>query len=455
MSYFKFAEESGDLNEWLRLLITERLGPDVQLIIGGQNAVLQHNDYESSIIIGEHNRDFYNISGTINYDDWKPKAFGIFIPNCDTCPCPGRVNNRRQMVEVDGENIRINYDILGLFFWKLSLIEEVNIEITDVHGRASAINSHSYKHNYIRKPIVDIWFSILAQVCKRIWPRLSIPPKKFRTIPTHDVDRPSKFQFQKFFETLRLILSDRHIDKKSYIKSTQFWSRDRTSAPLSESDPYNTFEWLMAESEKRSLKSEFYFLSGTECKHIDADFKLNYPSIQQIMKCISDRGHKLGVHPSYLCYNNVKRLKQEINLFRNVLDELGIFDDFTYSRMHYLRWSHPETFRLLNACGVYADSTLGYHDAVGFRCGTCHEYFGIDPITKERLGIKIRPLIAMDSTILPDDKTNKAELKKVLSEFENVKSECRNYNGDFILLWHNSELYTRELRDTYMDILDA
>lgn len=55
--------------------------------------------------------------------------------------------------------------------------------------------------------------------------------------------------------------------------------------------------------------------------------------------------------------------------------------------MHYLRWGHPTTLQAWNDAGMDYDSTLGYADSPGFRCGTCFEYPAFNPITQQQLAI--------------------------------------------------------------------
>ncbi len=48
------------------------------------------------------------------------------------------------------------------------------------------------------------------------------------------------------------------------------------------------------------------------------------------------------------------------------------------------------------------DSTLGYADHAGFRCGTCFEYPAFDPVADKQLNLRIRPLIAMECSVTAD-----------------------------------------------------
>src|SRR5690606_37053476 len=138
----------------------------------------------------------------------------------------------------------------------------------------------------------------------------------------------------------------------------------------------NTFDWLMSVSEKNNLTSAFYFICGRTDESKDALYEPDHPIIKKIMLEIYKRGHEVGLHPSYNSYNNPEQIKSEAQRLKKVCKELGIKQSQWGGRMHSLRWSHPTTLQAWNDAGMSYDSTLGYADQPGFRCGTCHDYTG-------------------------------------------------------------------------------
>lgn len=98
-------------------------------------------------------------------------------------------------------------------------------------------------------------------------------------------------------------------------------------------------------------------------------------------------------------------------------------------------------------------SSLSYADRAGFRCGTCFEYTAFNPLTQKQLSLKIRPLIAMECTIIAETYMNLAYSEKALSKFLKLKNNCRKVNGCFTLLWHNSHFTHKADFDMYNDIL--
>lgn len=117
--------------------------------------------------------------------------------------------------------------------------------------------------------------------------------------------------------------------------------------------------------------------------------------------------------------------------------------------MHYLRWEQPTTLRAWAEAGMDYDSSLGYADRPGFRCGTCFEYPAFDPVLDKALNLRVRPLIAMECTLL--DKSYLGLNESLGQEkLYQLKKACAAVGGCFTLLWHNSYLNDSALRRMYL-----
>ena len=97
-------------------------------------------------------------------------------------------------------------------------------------------------------------------------------------------------------------------------------------------------------SRKNNLKSTFYFIVGKKLRAYDANYDITDPGVISLLKEISYRGHYIGLHPSYECYCDINRFSQEFSNLKNVCNKNQItLQDWV--RMHYLRFSYPETLR--------------------------------------------------------------------------------------------------------------
>lgn len=84
------------------------------------------------------------------------------------------------------------------------------------------------------------------------------------------------------------------------------------------------------------------------------------------------------------------------------------------------------------------DSTLGYADRPGFRCGTCHEYPAFDPVAQEQLSLRIRPLVVMECTVIDSVYLGLGVTKAAEDKMIQLKKRCEQVSATFGLLWHNS-----------------
>jgi hypothetical protein len=98
---------------------------------------------------------------------------------------------------------------------------------------------------------------------------------------------------------------------------------------------------------------------------------------------------------------------------------------------------------------------MSYADRAGFRCGTCFEYPAFDPVAGRALNLRIRPLIAMECTVMSERYMGLGSTELALNKFKDLKDACRGVDGCFTLLWHNSELMTQSAKDLYVAVLES
>jgi hypothetical protein len=365
-------------------------------------------------------------------------------------PAPGVDDLPSPLIEQQGDEHVIHYDILGLTYWMLARVEEIGRTDLDNHERFPATSSHAFKHGYLDRPVVDEWLHVFGQVIQRQWPGVELKRHQFSIKVSHDVDRPSRYGFASPKNLARRMVGDLTTGNiKGALQGP--WIRLQTQKSLHPADSFNTFDWVMDQSEKHGLVSAFYFISGHSGR-FDPEYDIAHPAIRQLLCRIHQRGHEIGLHPSYDTYRYPAKLKEEAELLMAVCDAEGIKQSQWGGRMHYLRWRHPETMRIWNDAGMTYDSTLTYADRAGFRCGTCFEYPALDAVAGERLMVRMRPLIAMEASVL-SEKYMACSNANALSIFEILKSRCHDLGGNFSVLWHNSEFLTEYQKKTYRELL--
>ena len=439
---------------WLEEVLTERFGVQIQLSIQKQQVRMAVNDSLNAIVFTLDIATFSQARSDLPCRTWDAASEGWQAPLGKPLPAPGVDNIPCPLIEKREDDYHIGYDILGFTYWMLSRQEEVGRDDLDVHSRFPATSSHAFMHGYLERPIVDEWLHLLGQVIARSWPNLLLRNNTFSIAVSHDADRPSFYAFANYYQVSRAITGDllKRRDLKAAMQAVRIWTSSKKE--LHPSDPLNTFDWLMDISERHGLISAFYFICGRTDPAKDASYNPQHTVIRALLRKIHSRGHELGLHPSYNTYRSSKAIAEEARRLKRVCGEERIEQEKWGGRMHYLRWEQPTTLRGWEEAGMDYDSTLGYADMPGFRCGTCFEYPAYDPVAGQRLALRIRPLIAMESSIIADNYLGLGTGEAALKKFCDLKNSCKAVNGCFTLLWHNNALTSQAERDLYQAILD-
>lgn len=429
---------SNNALRWLETLLLERFGHPFELVEQVQTLELSLSDSQGSITFDQLQPVFHQSRSEFPCKVWQPSAEGYKAPIEDRIPAPSESELPTPLIDWHEQGATVHYDILGLTYWMLTRLEEIGRTDLDEHQRFPAMSSHAYRHDYIERPIVDEWLIILGQVIERIWPSLELKRHEFSIKVSHDVDSPSQYAFKSWTTISRIMagnLLKRH-DLKGFFNAP--YVKLATRYQLNPADPFNTFDWLMSVSEANDLQSAFYFICGRTNPTFDGSYELEDPVIRNLMRRIHERGHEIGLHPSYGTFQEPALIKQEAERLKRVCAEEGIEQTMWGGRMHYLRWEQPKTMQAWESARMTYDSTLGYADRPGFRCGSCHEYPAFDPVLKEPLNLKVRPLVIMECSVIDARYLGLGISESAEEKINSIKGNCRLVKGCFSLLWHNS-----------------
>ncbi len=349
------------------------------------------------------------------------------------------------------EKVHLGLDITGSAFFMLSRYEERTVDERDAHARFPATASLAWSEQFLDRPIIDEYVELLWWSLQRLWPDLKRRPRNFQVRLSHDVDRP--FQFVRaglvsvFSSTVMQAVRKRK-PRAAFEGLANYWAVVRGKT---ERDGFNTFPWIMDLSEKHGLTSAFYFIDGRRDDKTDPRYELREPEIQELIRRIGQRGHEVGFHPSYDTFRSPEKTKSEFEHLKDVCQRLGVEQEQWGGRQHYLRWENPVTWQNWESAGLDYDSTLGFADVAGFRCGTCFEYPVFNLETRAKLNLRERPLIAMDVSLL---KYSGLAWEDIAETVHDLCDKCRRIQGMFTLLWHNSTLATAEEKRWYGNIVE-
>ncbi|MCX7861855.1 MAG: hypothetical protein N2449_02540 [Bacteroidales bacterium] len=316
----------------------------------------------------------------------------------------------------------IPFDLFAATFYLLSRYEEYLPNNTDKHQRFSYINSIAYKHNFLQLPIINIWAEAF---CKQIHNSLSITnhkTNKLNIIPTFDIDNFFAFKGKPF---LRSLLGTLHA-----IQHKRF---DLLSLRLAYifgkiSDPYDTYSYIKLTCDKYTLTPIFFILSG---KTSSFDTNL-HPTHHLFIKTTKQLGEwaTIGLHLSYYSLEK-KTAAVEKQSLENILQK-----NITHNRFHFLRFNLPDSYVELIKYGITADFSMGYADIDGFRASTCVPFQFYNLKEETITPLTIYPFAFMDKVILKLS-NNESLLQQTIEKYISLYSQ---FNGTFVLLWHNETL---------------
>ena len=334
-------------------------------------------------------------------------------------------------------------DIFAASFFMLTRWEEYVNKNRDSHNRFPATESLAFKQGFLDRPVVNEYVEELRSKLLDLDSNLEFKKREYQLFLTHDVDVPLKYRALK--SGIREIAGD--IIKRKNIRLAIKNSLQVAKVTLGlQKDPFDTFDYLMDVSEQAEVKSYFFFMAKGLTK-FDNMYKSDDKFIIELVKNIKQRGHHIGFHPTYNAYNNKEQLIKEKRELEKNLDT-----NITFGREHYLRFEVPTTWQIWEDENILFDSTLGYADRPGFRCGICYEFSVFNILTQEKLKLKERPLIAMECSLFEERYLNlsyKESYEKLISLLYTVKK----YNGNFTWLWHNDQLSNQDKRELYEKVL--
>lgn len=323
-------------------------------------------------------------------------------------------------------SIECHIDILSSAFFMLTRWEEYVNKIRDQFGRFPFKESLAAKNNFIKRPILNEYTDLLWNMLKAIGFQHERKENKFSALITHDVDLSllwgSPFRFVK--KVIGDLIKRKSINEAIF-SLTSYFKVKRGK----EKDPYDTFDYLMAESKKRGFKSHFYFLSGGDSKH-DFRIPLTNSFNKQLISKIEQKEHIIGFHPSFETVENQIKFEKELKHLTELSNQ-----KIKYGRQHFLRFKVPYTWQYWEDACLKMDSTLCYPEEPGFRCGTCTPFKVFNILTRKKLNLIEAPLTAMDVSYSSYKKASPAAM---LKDLKLLIEQVKQHKGCFVFLWHNS-----------------
>ncbi len=411
---------------------------------------------ETDYKIETSNRDFYEIitseNKSIVIKDGFFEQFQEPLSYLKTCNIPQKIcfSENQFTVEADipvifgtpdvqivENKIICGIDIFASSFFMLTRWEEYVIDTKDIHERVSDDLQYAVKHHIHERAVVNEYAEMLRNMLK-FTGHVIENKHVYKPFLTHDIDFFARYDtFAKLIKALSGDVLKRKSIKEAFKSLKSYYQIKKGRLK----DPYDTFDYLIQQSEKAGIKSIFYFIPSFNCES-GANYSINNKKVKQTILKIVKNHHIVGVHVAYRSYKNSELFSKELNRFPGAVE-------IVESRQHFLRIDNPLTWQMLEDADIKTDSSLGYSNHAGFRAGTCYEYSLFNILHRKKLKLKERPLIVMEQALKKEIKGKPEFFDKIIE----LKEIVNKYSGNFVVLWHNNNFNVNEW-EGYSDIYE-
>ena len=294
------------------------------------------------------------------------------------------------------------HDFFEVIFFHISRYEEIFCKKNqlDAHGRMRSEEMFLVKNGLEKTPIVDL---LVVAFFEKLGLKTKSHPTEFHM--SHDIDILLKFpSFLKVIKAFAgMILKQRSLG--GLLKLMRQYFRFL----IIKKDPFDTYDWLF--TNKNFKTKTVYILPEGTVPRIEQHFKLNDPKVREFIDLAKSRGYEIGLHPSY-------HAGFDESLFFKEKEKLGtlIGEKLTQTRQHFLRWDWSTTPQIIEKSGLKIDSTLGFPDRIGFRCGTGFPYKLYDFENERAFDFLEIPMIVMDVSLLRESENFEVSLTDFLNQ---------------------------------------
>ena len=316
------------------------------------------------------------------------------------------------------ENL-FGFDLLVMLFFHLSRLEEYHVgSAYDSLGRRHTSSYFLVKEGLTETPVVD-------DLVRSFWQVMGLTPQTIRAhySISHDVDYVRKFSS---YSDLWRNLAGTFYHGRSWAEFMQNFRAYQQAKQDITSDPYYAFPFLFRASGVYRSK-QLYLLAGGEHPH-ERPYDLDAPKVREMIFLAKSRDYQVGLHPSTRAARDEHQFEQQKKHLEKILQH-----PIVISRQHYLLFLFPQTLHILQNQGIQEDSSLGYRDCLGYRCGTAFPYYLYDLVHNQESTILEKPLIFMDSALWHQTNYDpKSFISKMFTFIQSQPGSAMHFN------FHNS-----------------
>lgn len=329
------------------------------------------------------------------------------------------LNYHKAFFETGGD---LRFDVFAASFYLISRYEEYLPHEKDEYGRFSHESSLAYRESFLHLPLINIWLMQFRNALMMKFPGLVLRGKHFSNLVTYDVDMAYSYRHKGLIRNIGGTL--RSIWQGQWRLAFERWE----VLAGKRKDPFDCFEWLDALHLYCRVKPYYFFLVARQSSRYDKNVDPSSKPFRRLIEYYAS-AFNVGIHPSWRSGDDASVLNEEIEWLETVSEK-----PIVSGRQHYLRFTLPETYRVLASAGISRDFSMGYGGANGFRASVCSCFPWYDLSREETTGLIVYPFCYMDSvSFFVSRKNPKQAYEELMEYYEAVK----RVNGMLITIWHN------------------
>lgn len=350
------------------------------------------------------------------------------------------LNSNDILISSNNYKINCSVDIIASAFYILSLENERQSFQKDSFNRFnqsySIIGDEIYQKPFIEY-YIHLLFAFIREMSKtkgiktpqnQLWPN----QHRFALVLSHDIDRVRTVTWTKIKRKLKekrngsdikftySVLSEIY----QYIRRNRGWAVD--------------FEYICQMEYQYQAHSTF-FIASKQRVHEDPKYRINSKSLKNGIKSIQKNKNEVALHGSIESAGNDNFLIEEKQILENHSDMIiyGI-------RNHYLSFNENRTFNSIEKSHFEYDSTLGFAEKCGYRCGLSLPFKPYDINKSQPHKFWELPLILMDTVLLLESKMSLSS-DDVWPIIEEHLQEAYQNGSCLSLNWHGCNINSIDL----------
>ncbi len=383
-----------------------------------KNYQLKYNNV--SVTIEDHFFSAFNKEAGYIDESALPDVHFSSIPYYPEKECP--VLYGSPYVTEEENHVVTGLDVFGGIFFYLSCLEEYINQKRDKHGRFLYSFSSLRQYNILHRPVVCEYIDFLRNVFLKCG--IPVSDKKKGTVNiTFDIDHISVFR--NFFHFTKTQLHN--LILKRSISAFQSDLHQYISYLTKKRDKYYTFDFIIEALNKADQKATFYCMSANRTRF--DKYSVKSKVLQNAVSQILRNGHIIGYHPAYDTDNDERKWLDDKSTF-----EKRFQYQLKHIRHHYLKYSLPECLDIWEKGGIKTDSSIGFPDHEGYKCGTGDPFPLFDAAKRKMSDVVEIPLIIMDVTLRDYRHYSIEKALSVLNYYLNIS---KKYGSTVTVLFHN------------------